>query len=466
MTIYIWARGFRNPFTMTFQPSTDLLWVNSVGTAYEQVFVVRRGDHAGYNDYENNQPSGFITPVIVYRTSGVDSRTISGGGATRSGNAATFTTSAAHGFRLGGKITTLGVTDTSFNGSGYVTAVPSATQFSIAQNGPNATSGGGTATTLDIGGAITGSTFWESTSLPAAYRGNFFFGDFNSGRIERVTLNSSNVVTSVDHWADFNASIDLDVGPDGDLYYLSYAGVIRRATPVTTTQALVVSRRFVRMMESGNAAFNVRLAIQPSASVSVTVSPASGDADVSVSQGASLTFSTSDWSTPKVVTLAAAADADTTEDTATIAVAATGLTTENVTVRVTDDNTRPPTDGGIDGAAGTGGADAAGGSAGTTAGSAGTTATGGSSPGGASGSGGRGDASTSGGASGAGATGGAAAGRAGSPAQPAEEDDGCGCRAAGSESASRLGVLALLLLVAGRRLRRDSRNRRGPNSRV
>jgi glucose/arabinose dehydrogenase len=40
---YIFARGFRNPFTLTFQPSTDLLWVNVVGTSYEQVFVVRSG---------------------------------------------------------------------------------------------------------------------------------------------------------------------------------------------------------------------------------------------------------------------------------------------------------------------------------------------------------------------------------------------------------------------------------------
>ena len=31
-----WARGFRNPYTMTFQQSTGRLWVSVVGTAYEQ----------------------------------------------------------------------------------------------------------------------------------------------------------------------------------------------------------------------------------------------------------------------------------------------------------------------------------------------------------------------------------------------------------------------------------------------
>ena len=33
---YIWARGFRNPFTFTFQPGTGKLWVDITGNAYEQ----------------------------------------------------------------------------------------------------------------------------------------------------------------------------------------------------------------------------------------------------------------------------------------------------------------------------------------------------------------------------------------------------------------------------------------------
>ena len=73
---HIWARGFRNPFTLTFQPSTGLLWVQDVGASYEQFFIVRRGDHAGWNSYENNQPDGFILPVVKYRTNNVDRLTI------------------------------------------------------------------------------------------------------------------------------------------------------------------------------------------------------------------------------------------------------------------------------------------------------------------------------------------------------------------------------------------------------
>ncbi len=59
-----------------------------------------RRDHAGYNTYENNQPNGYITPVIKWPHRGR-------GGARR--GMATFTTTAAHGFRKGEKLTVSGV---------------------------------------------------------------------------------------------------------------------------------------------------------------------------------------------------------------------------------------------------------------------------------------------------------------------------------------------------------------------
>ena len=62
------------------------------GTSYEQVFAVGVGEHAGWNDYENNQPAGFLPPSIKYRTNSTDTRTIAAGGASRSGGVATYTT--------------------------------------------------------------------------------------------------------------------------------------------------------------------------------------------------------------------------------------------------------------------------------------------------------------------------------------------------------------------------------------
>src|SRR5262245_19342944 len=59
---YIWARGMRNPFTLTFQPATGRLWVDVTGGAYEQVFAPLAGEHSGWYLYENNLPSVFLSP--------------------------------------------------------------------------------------------------------------------------------------------------------------------------------------------------------------------------------------------------------------------------------------------------------------------------------------------------------------------------------------------------------------------
>src|SRR5262249_54743744 len=146
------------------------------------------------------QTTGFIQPSVIYRTNGADFRTIAPNGAVRSGNVATFTITGTlpQGFlQPGNKITINGVADTSFNGTFDILSVPSSTSFTIAQTGPNATSGGGTAATFPWGGCVTGGTFYTATAFPSAFRGNYFFGDFNSGNVMRVTLDANNNVTSV-----------------------------------------------------------------------------------------------------------------------------------------------------------------------------------------------------------------------------------------------------------------------------
>jgi hypothetical protein len=85
--------------------------------------------------------------------------------------------------------------------------------------------------------------------------------------------------------------------------------------------------------------FTVALDAEPDADVSVTVARTSGDADITVQAGAALLFTTTDWATPRTVTLAAAEDdADTANGTATIQVSATGLTPVNVTATELDDD--------------------------------------------------------------------------------------------------------------------------------
>jgi glucose/arabinose dehydrogenase len=341
---HIWARGFRNPFTFEFQPATGLLWVQDVGSSYEQIFIVRRGDHAGWNSFENNQPEGFLPPIIKYGTNRLDTLAVASPvmmGATRRAGQVTISTTAPHGFRLGEKITVAGVADASFNGDYFVSAVPTPTSFRAPRAGGDAVSGGGSASSQNIGGCVTGGVFYDATGFPPAYRGNFFFGDYNSGRIERVVLDAAtNTVTSVDHWVEgVAAAVDMALGPDGALYYVGVSSnAVFRASHNATTQALVVSPAHLWAAEGQPALFTVRLAVSPAADVTVTVARAEGDAEVAVQSGASLTFTGSNWNTPQPVTVAVGRDLDADVDLATIALRATGLDTQLVTVQARDDN--------------------------------------------------------------------------------------------------------------------------------
>jgi hypothetical protein len=281
----------------------------------------------GWNDYENNQPAGFITPLIAYRVNGTTSAPLAASGASRLSNVVTFTTQAFHPFRQGAKVTIAGVANSSFNGSFYVTSRVSDTSFTVAQIGPNESSGGGTATTQNIGGSATGGCFYDSTAFPAAYRGNYFFGDVNTGNVVRATLDSGDVPTSVDFFATaVNQAVDSAIGPDGALY-IAQAGFssVRRIATTSTAQNLIVQPTALGVPEGGGAIFTVRLAQAPGANVSVTVSKTGGDADLALASAGTLTFTPANWNQIQAVTITAAEDADLDSGTATFSVSATGL---------------------------------------------------------------------------------------------------------------------------------------------
>lgn len=334
---YIWARGFRNPYTFTFQPDTGALWVNCVGTSYEQIFQVQAGVHAGWNDYENTQPAGYLTPKIKYRTNGTDTRNIPASGAVRSGNVVTITTTASHGFRQGEQIS-ISVADPSFSGPVYVATVPSATTFTANQAGPDAVSGGGTARTLNLGGCVTGGCFWDSTAVPPTYRGDFIFGDLNSGKLMRAQLTDSNTVSQVDEFVSGSASqIDVEVGPDGAIYYAEHGGEIHRlAYTNVVSQGIVVTPTVMRMFEGGRSAFMVRLAQSPGADVQVNIARTGGDSTINVISDATLTFTAGNWSVPQPVMLQAEADANSADSASTFSVSASGISSQTVTAHAVD----------------------------------------------------------------------------------------------------------------------------------
>ena len=68
--------------------------------------------------------------------------------------------------------------------------------------------------------AITGAAFYESTQFPAEYKGSYFFADYLNGFMRRLDA-SGNVH---EFGTDVAGPLDIDLGPDGSLYYSSAFG--------------------------------------------------------------------------------------------------------------------------------------------------------------------------------------------------------------------------------------------------
>ncbi len=103
-----------------------------------------------------------------------------------------------------------------------------------------------------------------------------------------------------------------------------------------TVPAFTTSVSSVTVPEGGTATFQVKLSLAPAGTVNATVSRASGDTSVYVSGGASLSFTTGNWSSYQTVTLTAAEDADLLNGTATIRVSAPGVADRDITATELD----------------------------------------------------------------------------------------------------------------------------------
>ena len=170
-----------------------------------------------------------------------------------------------------------------------------------------------------------------------------------------LTLDKASLTFTTDNWNTAQTvtvtAADDDDGADDSvtLTHMATGGEYTGETatlPVTVVdddRAIVLTPTSLSVDEGGatGATYTVKLATQPSAEVTVTVSGHTGT-DLSVDQ-ASLTFTTGNWDTAQTVTVTAGQDADGADDTATLTHTAAGGNYAGVTadlaVTVDDDET-------------------------------------------------------------------------------------------------------------------------------
>ena len=159
------------------------------------------------------------------------------------------------------------------------------------------------------------------TDLSVSGGANLTFTTVNWNTAQTVTLAAAEDADTA------NGSATITVAAAG---LTSQTVTATEADNDTITQGLTVSATTATVAEGGTTTFTVRLNVAPAGTTTVTVARTEGDADISVSGGANLTFTTANWNTPQTVTLAAAEDVDTANGSATITVAAVGLTSKTV----------------------------------------------------------------------------------------------------------------------------------------
>ncbi len=134
-----------------------------------------------------------------------------------------------------------------------------------------------------------------------------------------------------------NDQVEVTLTASGSVDYTGISETISVTIADNDTPGIVVAKD-VRMEEGGTHPLMVRLSAQPSGTVTVTFT---GHMDLTLDKP-SLVFTTSDWDTPKTVTLTAAEDDDFADDTETLTLTASGGghagVTTDITVTITDND--------------------------------------------------------------------------------------------------------------------------------
>jgi len=160
----VWAYGLRNPFRFGLQPGTDLPFIGDVGSfLWEEINVGYAGANFGWPCYEGGGPH------LVYSKLQFCQDLFTGGA------------TVAH----------------------PVYAYPNA---------------------YLVGATVIGGVFFQGAAYPPEFQNAYFFGDWVAQSISSLRVDPNNElipasVTTV--LSDAGGPVDFELGPDGDLYYLT-----------------------------------------------------------------------------------------------------------------------------------------------------------------------------------------------------------------------------------------------------
>lgn len=193
----VWAYGFRNPFRFNLRPGTDIPYLGDVGWGLaEEINVILPGQNYGWPCYEggDQQPSYAAMPQCK----------------------ALYTSGAT-------------------NVQGPL----------ISWGHPNGT------------GSAVGGAFYTGTNYPAEYRGRYFYGDYSQGIIRSLNVDANQQLVAgsdVGFGANVGGPVDIEMGPDGDLYYLSIvSGTLYRIVYGIPSTSLPPTTGFLSDMQAASA---------------------------------------------------------------------------------------------------------------------------------------------------------------------------------------------------------------------
>ena len=182
----IWAYGLRQPFRMGIHPKTGLPYVGDVGSQYwDEIDVAAAGLNFGWPCYEGESPHPENSELAFCQD--------------------------------------------------FYASEIAITQPLYSYSVPP-------------GAAIIAGVFYEGSSYPTELDGAFFFGDWARKSISVLNVDDEGRLASdeaTELLSDAGAPIDLEIGPDGDVYYLAFEGGGDR-------ESLTGEIRHIRFLDEGS----------------------------------------------------------------------------------------------------------------------------------------------------------------------------------------------------------------------